>query len=167
MAAMVQAISGVGRSKNRAESTAEHNRRLFEAQTSTRRGPTPEVLFHKYIDNSRIVKADDPARKREMRSFATACAMLFVLTMVYVWQHFASIEVGYKVEAAKQQMEQLREANRQLRLQEATLTDPERIHTIAAQLGLSAPLPGQVVRPDGVDPNAPVVAQMGSPVPVQ
>lgn len=158
MAAMVQVVNGMGR----AESLAERNRRLFELQTKGRRGPTPEVLFHKHIDNSRIVKADDPVRKREMRSFAVACAVLFAFVMVYVWQHFSAIEAGYKIEAAKQQVEQLREQNRQLRLQEARLTDPERIHTIAAQLGLSAPLPGQVVRPDGTDANAPVVAQVGS-----
>ena len=34
--------------------------------------------------------------------------------MVYVWQHFSAIEVGYHVEAQKQQVEQLREQNRQL-----------------------------------------------------
>ena len=56
-------------------------------------------------------------------------------------------------------MEQLREQNRQLRLSEAQLTDPERIDRIAKQLGLDAPQPGQVVRPDGSDSNAPVLAQ--------
>ncbi|WP_263408449.1 FtsB/FtsL family cell division protein [Terriglobus tenax] len=161
MAAMAQTIEAVGRRKCRTESPAERNRRVYEAQRASRRGPTPEVLFHKYLDNSRIVKADDPVRKREMRTFGAACAVLFALMMVYVWQHFGAIETGYKLEATKQQVEQLREQNRQLRLQEAQLTDPERIHTMAAQLGLSAPLPGQVVRPDGLtDTNAPVVAQV-------
>jgi hypothetical protein len=59
---------------------------------------------------------------------------------------------------------QLAEENRQLRLSEAQLTDPGRIDKIAKQLGLDAPQPGQVIRPDGVaDPNAPVLAQVGSP----
>lgn len=161
MAAMAQAMDVAGRRKSRSESPAERNHRVFEAQRGARRGPTPEVLFHKYIDNTRIVKADDPLRKREMRTFGAACAVLFVLMMVYVWQHFSAIEAGYRIEAAKQQVHQLQEQNRQLRLQEAQLTDPERIHTMAAQLGLSAPLPGQVVHPDGIgDPNAPVVAQV-------
>ena len=79
--------------------------------------------------------------------------------MVYVWQHFSAIEIGYHVEAQKQQVEQLREQNRQLRLSEAQLTDPGRIDRVARQLGLNEPQPGQVVRPEGGDPNAAVLAE--------
>jgi cell division protein FtsL len=155
-----QHIEMTGRS--RTESLAERNRALFEAQRKARRGPTPEVFFHKHIDNSRLVKADDPERRREMRTFTAVMSMLFVLVMVYVWQHFAAIEVGYKIEAQKQQVQQMQEQNRQLRLNEAQLSDPERIDKIARQLGLDSPQPGQVVRPEG-DANAPVVAQAGAP----
>ena len=88
-----------------------------------------------------------------------------MLVMVYVWQHFAAIEVGYHVEAQKSQVEQLREDNRQLRLSEAQLSDPGRIDKIAKQLGLDTPQPGQVVRPDGSDANAPVLAQAGARLP--
>jgi cell division protein FtsL len=151
-------------SRGRTESLAERNRALFEAQKRARRGPTPEVFFAKHIDNSRIVKADDPERRREMRSFAAVMGVLFLLVMVYVWQHFAAIEVGYQVEAQKQQVEQMREQNRQLRLNEAQLSDPGRIDRIAKQLGLDAPQPGQVVRPDGSAANAPVVAQVVPPI---
>lgn len=151
------------RSQGRAESLAERNHALYEAQRKARRGPTPEVFFAKHIDNTRLVKADDPERRREMRQFATMMSVLFLLVMVYVWQHFSAIEIGYHVEVQKQQVEQLREENRQLRLSEAQLTDPERIDKIAKQLGLDAPQPGQVVRPEGGDPNAPVLAQAGVP----
>ncbi len=145
----------------RVESLAERNRELFETQRKARRGPTPEVFFAKHIDNTRLVKADDPERRREMRTFSAVMSVLFVLVMVYVWQHFSAIEIGYHVETQKQQVEQLREENRQLRLTEAQLTDPERIDKIAKQLGLDAPQPGQVIRPDGSDVNAPVLAQAG------
>jgi cell division protein FtsL len=147
----------------RTASVSERNRALFEQQLSRRRGPTPEMFFTKHIDNSRIVKADDPERRREMRSFTIAMTLFFALTMVYVWQHFTAIEVGYKVEAQKQQVEQLREDNRQLRLTEATLSDPGRIDRIAKQLGLDEPTPGQVVRPDGSSNGAPVLAQASVP----
>ena len=100
------------RRQSRTESLAERNRELYEAQRRARRGPTPEVFFTKHIDNSRIVKADDPERRREMRSFAAVMGVLFLLVMVYVWQHFAAIEVGYHVEAQKQQVIQLEERNR-------------------------------------------------------
>jgi cell division protein FtsL len=147
----------------RVESLAERNRELFEAQRKARRGPTPEVFFAKHLDNTRLVKADDPERRREMRTFSAVMSVLFVLVMVYVWQHFSAIEIGYHVETQKQQVEQLREENRQLRLSEAQLTDPERIDKIAKQLGLDAPQPGQVIRPDGSDVNAPVLAQASAP----
>ena len=148
---------------NAAQARAQRNRELFEQQKRARRGPTPEVFFAKYIDNSRIVKADDPERRREMRTFSATMGLLFVLVMVYVWQHFSAIEVGYQIEAQKTHVEQMREQNRQLRLSEAQLSDPGRIELIAKQLGLDAPQPGQVVRPDGTGPNAPVLAQASRP----
>ena len=114
-------------------------------------------------NNSRIVKADDPERRREMRSFSAVMSVLFVLVMVYVWQHFSAIEMGYNIEAQKVQVEHLSEQNRQLRLTEAELTDPERIDMLAKQLGLNVPQPGQVVRPDGSDVNAAVLAQAHVP----
>ena len=152
-----------------AQVRAQRNREVFELQRRARRGPTPEVFFTKHIDNSRIVKADDPERRREMRSFAATMGILFLLVMVYVWQHFSAIEIGYQIEAQKTQVEQLREQNRQLHLSEAQLSDPGRISVIAEQLGLGAPQPGQVVRPDGtLANNGPVLAQANAPaLPVQ
>jgi cell division protein FtsL len=151
-------------SVRRGASMAERNRELFEQQRARRRGPTPEMFFAKHIDNSRIVKADDPERRKEMRSFTIAMTMFFLLTMVYVWQHFSAIEVGYRVEAQKTQVEQLQEQNRQLELTEAQLSDPGRIDKIAKQLGLEAPQPGQVVRPDGMGSTTAVMAQAQVPV---
>ena len=148
--------------QRRTLSVAERNSELYEQQKARRRGPTPEMFFAKHIDNTRLVKADDPDRKREMRSFSIVMTLLFALTMVYVWQHFSAIEVGYNVEAQKQQVEQLREQNRQLRLSEAELSDPMRIDHMAKQLGLEAPMPGQVIRPDGT-PSDTTLAQAHIP----
>ena len=167
MATMAMAGSEMGRMQTRAASrralsTADRNRDLFEQQRSRRRGPTPEMFFAKHIDNTRIVKADDPVRRREMISFTITMTLLFFLTMVYVWQHFSAIEVGYNVEAQKLQVEQMRETNRKLRLTEAELSDPSRIDHIAKQLGMEEPLPGQVVRQD--DPSGAAVAVAKPPV---
>ncbi len=150
--------------RRRTETVTERNRRLYEEQRWARRGPALEVFFAKHLDNSRIVKANDPERQREMRSFTVAMSVLFLLVMVYVWQHFAAIEVGYHVESQKVQVEQLRERNRELRLSEAQLTDPNRIEQLARKMGLEAPLPGQMVRPDGADANGAVMAQASVPV---
>ena len=148
---------------NATQARAQRNRELFELQRRARRGATPEVFFAKHIDNSRIVKADDPERRREMRTFTGTMSLLFLLVMVYVWQHFSAIEVGYHVETQKQQVEQMREENRQLRLTEAQLSDPGRIDQIARQLGLDTPQPGQVVRPDGSVAKGAVLAQAAAP----
>jgi len=167
MATMALAGQGMeqmqARRASRTVSIAERNRELFEAQRARRRGPTPEMFFTKHLDNTRLVKADDPERHREMRTFTMVMTLLFALTMVYVWQHFSAIEVGYNVEAQKQSVEQLREVNHQLRLSEAQLSDPGRIDQIARQLGLNTPLPGQVVRPDGSGGITPVLAQAQKP----
>jgi cell division protein FtsL len=149
-----------GSRRSNIERLLERNVSLLAAQQRARRGPTPEVFFVKRFDNSRIVKAADPVRVREMRTFACAIAVLFALIMTYGWQHLSSIEYGYRIESEKQQLQQLEEQNRQLRLSEAQLGDPARIDQMARQLGLTAPQPGQVVRPDATsDPNAPALAE--------
>jgi cell division protein FtsL len=130
------------------QAALEHNTRLFHAQRRARRGPTPEVFFTKYLDNTRIVKADDPVRKKEMKTFAIAMSILFAMVMVYGWQHLSAIEYGYRVEAKKQQVQQLQETNRHLSAQQAQLSDLSRLDREARKLGMSAPRPGQVVRPE-------------------
>src|SRR5579863_251407 len=146
---------------------AERNAELMAQQASRRRGVrTPEVFFTKSFDNSRVVKAPDPARVREMRLFSAAVTVLFSLVMVYGVQHFSAIESGYRVESEKQTLDQLREENRQLKLAEAQLTQPGRIDTMARQLGLADPAPGQVVHPTAhADSSAPSMAQVNIPQP--
>jgi cell division protein FtsL len=115
---------------------------------------TPEVYFTKPIDNSRLVKVEDAGRSREMKQFSIALCCLFLLVMTYAWQHFKAIEYGYRIETLKTQRDGLAEANRALRLEEASLRDPERIDTLARRLGLQSPQAGQVIRMDTALPDA-------------
>src|SRR5580693_2743141 len=121
---------------------------------------TPEIYFAKAIDNSRLVKVEDPRRNGEMKQFGTALACLFLLVFTYAWQHFRAIEYGYQIESAKRELNDLTEMNRALRLEDASLRDPERIDVMARRMGLVPPAPGQVIRMDGAaaDSNAPVLA---------
>jgi cell division protein FtsL len=149
-----------------AEQIAERNLSLLAAQQRARRGPTPEAFFAKHLDNTRLVKADDPVRVREMRIFTAVMMVFFLFLMVYGWQHFSAIEYGYRVEAAKQQKVLLEEQNRQLRLNEAQLCDPGRIDRMARKLGLNEPQPGQVVRPESIfNQNEPAMAQASPMLP--
>jgi cell division protein FtsL len=163
MAACTTTYFEVGRGWN--VQVAERNAELMAQQARRRRGArTPEFYFPKHLDNSRLVKAADPVRVREMRVFSIAVAFLFSLVMVYGLQHFYAIEGGYQVESEKQMRDQLREENRQLRLSEAQLSQPGRIDLMARQLGLSDPQPGQVVHADGhPDSGTPTMAQANPP----
>ena len=146
---------------------ANHNAELLAKQPLRRRGVrTPEIMFTKHFDNTRLVKASDPVRVRQMRIFSATVAVLFSLAMVYGLQHFSAIEGSYRVESEKQQLDQLREENRQLRLSEAQLSQPSRINALAHQMGLAAPDPGQVVHATAhADNSAPVYAQFTPPPP--
>jgi cell division protein FtsL len=115
---------------------------------------TPEVYFSKSIDNSRLVKVEDPRHARELRQFGIALGCLFLFVMAYAFQHFKAIEYGYKIEALKSQRDSLTEMNRALGLEEATLRDPGRIDRIARTLGLQSPQAGQVVRMDVAGPES-------------
>jgi hypothetical protein len=121
---------------------------------------TPEIYFAKAIDNSRLVKVEDPQRNREMKQFATALAVLFLLVFTYTWQHFRAIEYGYLNESSKRTLNDLTEMNRALRLEDASLRDPERIDVMARRMGLVPPEPGQVIRMDSAaaDSSTPVLA---------
>jgi cell division protein FtsL len=116
---------------------------------------TPEVYFSKSIDNSRLVKVEDPRHARELRQFGIALGCLFLFVMAYAFQHFKAIEYGYKIEALKSQRDSLTEMNHALGLEEATLRDPGRIDRIARSLGLQSPQAGQVVRMDVAMPESP------------
>jgi cell division protein FtsL len=121
------------------------------ALTNVRRayGLTPEIYFSKPIDNSRLVRMADPQRKREMAMLVGALGVLLMLFLVFCWQHYSAIEYGYRNEVLRQQRDQALETHRQLQLQEAQLREPWRIDELAHQMGLQAPVAGQVVRFEG------------------
>jgi cell division protein FtsL len=142
--------------------TAIHGYRMWQPVGRARKwgGVTPEIYFDKGIDNSRLVKVADPKRAREMAMFSLSAAVLFFFVMIYAWQHLSSIEYGYKIEAQKIERDALVEQNRALRLEEASLRDPERIEQLAARMGLVPPRAGQVMHLEATaDPAVPVLAK--------
>jgi len=121
---------------------------------------TPEIYFAKPIDNSRLVKMEDPQRSHERRQFCAALVFFFVLVFGYTWQHFRAIEYGYQIEAAKRELSGLTEMNGALQTELASLRDPGRIDLLARRMGLTPPAPGQVIRMDAAasDGQGPVMA---------
>ena len=161
MSAQAATFFDSGRSSSRR--IEERNARLFAEQQRLRRGATLEVFFPKRIDNSRLIKAPDTARIREMRIFTAAVTVLLSLIMFYGLQHFSAIEIGYNVEAKKKQVEELREQNRQLRLAEEQLSQPRRIDAMARQMGLVELQPNQVVRTSDQPASGPPALAQVSP----
>src|ERR1041385_3267241 len=88
---------------------------------------TPEIYFTRRIDNSRLVKITDPKRRREMISLGVTLAVLLLLVMFYVWQHFSAIDYGYKIEQLKSERDTIADSTRTLSLEEASLKDVSRI----------------------------------------
>jgi hypothetical protein len=127
---------------------------------------TPEIYFAKAIDNSRLIKVEDPRRNREMKQFGTALACLFLLVFTYAWQHFRAIEYGYQIESAKRELGNLTEMNRALKLEDASLRDPERIDVIARRMGLEPLVPGQVITIDNASVDQGSAPVMASNVPM-
>ena len=85
-------------------------------------------------------------------------AVVAVFLMFYVYQHFRCIDLSFQLEDLKSRQTKMSALNSELRLEIEGLRDPRRIDVIARrQLGLTAPVPGQVA-PMDLPPNA-VVAE--------
>jgi len=123
---------------------------------------TPEIHFAKRIDNSRVVRMVDPKRRREMLTFGITLSIFFLLVMVYLLQHLSAIEYGYRIEQAKAEHSAILENNRELKLEESSLTDLQRIEVEARKLGMVPPAAGQIytIESGNGDSTAPVMAQV-------
>ncbi len=118
-----------------------------------------EFYTVKRIDNSRLVRSAAPDRLRELCRLVALGALLAGVALLYAWQHFECIQLGYQLEALRSERAQVAELNQQLKLEVASLSSPMRIDVIARrQLGLTVPVPGRVAPLEG--PPEAVVAQV-------
>jgi cell division protein FtsL len=117
-----------------------------------------EYYTVKQIDNSRLSR---PVTHTDLRDFwrrLAAGAAVAGCLLFYAWQHFECIQIRYQIEQLQSQRTQSAELNQQLHLEVATLRSPMRVDAIARdQLGLTVPVPGQVVPVDA--PSDGVLAQ--------
>lgn len=85
---------------------------------------------------------------RRLRTFGAAATVAAVLTgsaLFYVWTRLQVVSWGYRISQASARQEELRQANRELRIEAASLRSPGRIESIARkELGLDYTRPGQV-----------------------
>jgi cell division protein FtsL len=125
-----------------------------------------EFFTVKHIDNSRLVRPIAPNRMRECARLVLLGVSIALCAFLYAWQHFETIQLRYHLESLRGERTQAAELNQELKLEVAGLRAPGRIDIIARrQLGLTAPVPGQVA-PMDLPPGA-VVAEartMGTPL---
>jgi len=121
--------------------------------------PNEDIFFHvKRVDNSRLVRFVAPHHLRECARIVLLGGLIALGAFLYAWQHFETIQLRYELESLRSERAQATELNQELKLEIAGLRAPERIDIIARrQLGLTAPVPGQVA-PMDLPPNA-VVAE--------
>jgi cell division protein FtsL len=108
-----------------------------------------EFFTIKHIDNSRLVRPMAPNRMRECARLVLLGGSIALCAFLYAWQHFETIQLRYQLESLRGERTQSAELNQELRLEVAGLRAPGRIDIIARrQLGLTAPVPGQVAPMD-------------------
>ena len=87
--------------------------------------------------------------EKQLRVFFTASLLglcLVGLALAHVWVRLQVVQLGYVLSTTSKLQNQLEQENRELRVELATLTSPERLEAMARKrLGLAGPTIGQVV----------------------
>lgn len=94
------------------------------------------------------------ARRREGTLRLTNRQIFFIAVMLlafmgsgigYVWSNFEGTQIGYDLSRLQERELKLKELNRKLRLELATLKSPQYLEEAARTLGLKAATPEQVI----------------------
>jgi hypothetical protein len=105
-------------------------------------------FFSKSIDNSRVVRQQDPSARGECWSAVGAAAVLLMLGASIIAPHVGSVLAGYKLEALKQEQHSLLDQKRELEVREAALLSPVRLNDLAKVRNLTNPASDQIIHLD-------------------
>jgi cell division protein FtsL len=112
--------------------------------------PMEDVFFYcKKIDNSRLVREDDPKARGACWSAIVAAAAIVALLTGALVPSVANTLAGYKLEALRAEERRLIDERRNLDLEEARLLSPDRLERLAQKHHLVTPGNGQVFHLDG------------------
>lgn len=92
------------------------------------------------------IQPTQPVKNNQDRLLAVllSCALVGV-ALLLVWQRLRVVQLGYVLSTTTKLERRLEQENRELKLELATLTSPERLEAMARRLGLREPKKGQVV----------------------
>jgi cell division protein FtsL len=91
--------------------------------------------------------------RRLLKSMAVYLGIIFLSSLGYVWTRVQVVESGYKLRKLEEQRDRLKEENRSLLVESATLKSPQRMNQIAKQMGLQRPTEDQVIFLKKENPN--------------
>ncbi len=116
--------------------------------SSLRPLPNEDVYFYsKRIDNSRIVREDNPQARGECWSAIGAGCAIVVLLISMLVPKLGGILTGYQIESLKQERQHMLDERANLVVEEANLVSREHLEQLAESRGLKLvkPTAGQVV----------------------
>jgi cell division protein FtsL len=94
----------------------------------------------------RIDRAARVERRRRVLHHSIALLCLASVALLYVWLRLQVLNQGYALSATTKLQQRLEQEQRELKLEHATLTSPERVEAMARRrLGLRPPEKGQVI----------------------
>jgi len=120
-------------------SAGEEGKLLF-----SRREPTDGAGV---LDNQQVADVTSETGRRGALLPVVLSCLLVALAPLLVWQRLRVVQLGYVLSTGAKLERRLEQTNRELKLEMATLTAPERLEAMARRrLGLRDPETGQVVR---------------------
>jgi hypothetical protein len=108
--------------------------------------PNEDVYFYsKNIDNSRLVREEDPeAAKRAWKMIGGATA-LSILAILLSLPSLMNVMAGMQIHALQNEQKALLGRHDAIELEEAKFMNPSRMKQYAKEQGLVDPAPGQVI----------------------
>ena len=98
------------------------------------------------LDQQQVADIQPKESSRRVLLPVVLSCLLVALALLLVWQRLRVVQLGYVLSTAAKLERSLEQTNRELKLELATVTAPERLEAMAQKrLGLRDPESGQVV----------------------
>ena len=99
------------------------------------------------FDSSKRERTDRSAKPRRYVVFGALLIFLLIgIVLIHVWLRLQVVRLGYVLSTTSKLQTRLEQENRELKLELAKMTSPDRLEALARQrLGLVTPEKGQVV----------------------
>jgi cell division protein FtsL len=106
----------------------------------------PRVRGLRSENKAQVKRADRRRRQRHLMVFVFSALGLSGVALLHVWLRLQVVHMGYVLATTSKLQSQLEQENRELKVELATLTSPDRLEALSRRrLGLRPPEKGQVI----------------------